>query len=117
MCNSYAKTPEDLVFKWQSICINQRTGVTGGGLRPLDSTGVTLMKKEFQKGIQVIQARKAGNVNTRRQQVRPQPRQSLPQAIRQPAALIKSDPNGLTLHDKLDERHCKCLEFSSSHAS
>jgi hypothetical protein len=113
MCNSYAKTPEDLVFKWQSICINQRTGVTGGGLRPLDSTGVLLMKKEFQKGIQVMQARKAGNVNARKPQGRTQPRQSLPQAIRQPLALVKSEANGFTLHDKLDERRCRCSIKSS----
>jgi hypothetical protein len=108
ICNSYAKTPEDLVFKWQSICINQRTGVTGGGLRPLDSTGVLLMKKEFQKGIQVMQARKSGNVNARRPQARTQPRQSLPQAVRQPLAPVKSEANGFTLHDKLDERRCRC---------
>jgi len=114
LCNSYAKSPEDLAFKWQSICINMRNSQVGS-LEPLDIAGITLLRRELQKEVQqTAQSKKAGAVNAaKRSQVRSQPRQSLPQAIRQPLVSVKQENLPIKIHDNLKDRHCQCLNLFS----
>jgi hypothetical protein len=114
LCNSYAKSPEDLAFKWQSICINMHSGQAGSSLDPLDIAGIVLLRRELQKEVQqTAQAKKAGAVNAaKRSHVRTGPRQSLPQAIRQPLVSVKQENRPIKIHDNLKDRDCKYLQLS-----
>lgn len=108
LCNTFAKSPDDLVFKWQSICINMRSSQTGSSLEPLDITGITLLKRELQKEVLLAaQAKKAGAVNAKKSQVRSHPRQSLPQALRQPTQVLKAENRTIKILDDLKERSCQ----------
>jgi len=110
LCNTFAKLPEDLGFKWQSICINMRS--SQGSLEPMDMAGITLLRRELQKEVQQ-NAKKVGAAGPRRSQARLQSRQSLPQAVRQPVVSLKRP---ITIHDDLKERHCQFLTTSLASA-
>ncbi|KAG8811255.1 DNA-directed DNA polymerase alpha subunit pol12 [Serendipita sp. 399] len=110
LCNSFAKTPEDLVFKWQSICYNTGSMQLGSVAQQLDGKGLILLRKELQKSVQqLIQPKKTGAISARKPQARAPATGSLPQSRSRQAPLIKSESSGIQIHDSIKERQFRYM--------
>ncbi|PVG03084.1 DNA polymerase alpha, subunit B [Serendipita vermifera] len=102
LCSSFAETPENLVFKWMALSMN----MGGGGMKPIDSVGVAMLRKELQKNLQKSNqpTKRAGPMTARRPQAPIQPRPSLPRPVRHPLDSIKTGNLGITIHDNIKDR-------------